>query len=228
MDDLVVKLRESCKGCHFIDLFIACILYADDVCLLAPSRKSMQQLLNICSDYALSWCIKYNERKTKMMYFGKNFDSFSCSPILLNGMQLDFVTEWKYLGVTLKSNKYFTCSVKTPRGAFYRSVNSILNVLKGPSDHVQLKLLYSICVPTITYAADVVEYHSRDLTALHVAVNDSIRKIFGYNRWESIKTLRASFGYMSITQIFAKRKAHFESQLPHVGNAFLAKLCYYR
>ena len=41
-------------------------------------------------------------------------------------------------------------------------------------DHVQMKLFYSICVPIITYASDVVEYHSRDLESLHVAVNDEI------------------------------------------------------
>ena len=161
------------------------------------------------------------------MYFGRKFDSFSCAPILLNGKQLDFVTEWKYLGVTLKSGKQFTCSVIKPRGAFYRSVNSILNALNGPSDHVQMKLLYSICVPIITYASDVVEYHGSDLESLHVAANDAVRKIFTYNRWESIKKLRESFGYMSITQIFAKRKAYFESQLPHIGNAFLSTLSYY-
>ena len=224
MDDLVLELRQTCKGCHLIDLFIACILYADDVCLLAPSRKSMQILLDICSKYALSWCIKYNERKTKVIYFGKDFESFSCSPLLLNGAPIDFVKEWKYLGVTLKSDRHFTCSAQKPRSAFYRSTNSILNVLKGPSEAVQMNLLYSICVPILTYACDVIVYHSREMESLHVAVNDAIRRIFSYNRWESIKTLRKSFGYLSVTEIFANRKKFFESQLSHIGNDFLTAL----
>ena len=101
MDDLIKKLRRSGMGCHITNFFIACILYADDVCLLAPSRKSMQILLDICSDYAASWCIKYNDRKSKLMYFGKKFDSFSCSSITLNNAPLEFVSEWKYLGVLL-------------------------------------------------------------------------------------------------------------------------------
>ena len=155
----------------------------------------------------------------------KKYDSFTCRPILLNGALLESVSEWKYLGVLLTSDTHFTCSAKKSRCAFYRSTNSILNVLGGPSEIVQMKLLYSICVPIISYASDVIVFHHKEMQSLHVAVNDAIRKIFSYNRWESIKTLRESLGYPSLTDIFAKRKRRFESQLPHIGNATLSFLC---
>ena len=171
-----------------------------------------------------SLSIKYNERKSKLMYFGKGFQSFSCSSIHLNGTPLEFVPEWKYLGIMLKSDKNFSCSAKRPCCAFYHSSNSILSALNGPSEHVRMKLLYSICVPIVTYACDVVDYHGRELESLHVAVNDAIRKIFSYNRWESIKTLRESFGYLSVTETFAKRKRSFENCLPQIGNSFLSTL----
>ena len=224
MDELIQQLRKCGVGCHIINRFIASILYADDVCLLAPTRKAMQKLLDICFNFALSWCIMYNERKSKLMYFGKNSDTFTCAPIYLNGTELDFVQEWKYLGVLLKSDKQFSCSAKKSRSAFYRSSNSILNVLAGPSEVVQMKLLYNICVPTITNACEVVTFSCREMESLHVAVNDAIRRIFSYNRWESIKTLREAFGYLSVTEIFARRKKNFENKLSHIGNALLAFL----
>ena len=62
------------------------------------------------------------------------------------------------------------------------------------------------------------------MRSLHVAVNDAIRKIFSYHRWESIRTLRESLGYLSVTDIFAKRKHIFETRLPQVGNALLSFL----
>ena len=166
----------------------------------------MQRLLDTCSEYARSWCIKYNAKKTKIMYFGEDFNSFSCSPLFLNGKSLEFVREWKYLGVIVKSDKHFGSSVHKPRCAFYRSANSILNVLNKPSEDVQMKLLYSICVPCITYACDVVDYSSKDKQSLYVALNDAIRKVFGYDRWQSIKDIRESFGYPSITEICKKKK----------------------
>ena len=224
MDDLIDELRKSGVGYYISNYFIASILYADDVCLLAPSRKAIQTLLDICAKYASLWCILYNEQKSKLMYFGKGFESLSCTPILLNGVPLEFVHEWKYLGVLLVTGNSFICSSKKLRCSFYRSVNSILNVLKGPSEIVQMKLLYSTCVPIVTYASDVITLPYREMQSLHVAVNDAVRKIFSYHRWESIRSLRESLGYLSITDIFSKRKRTFENRLPQIGNALLSFL----
>ena len=118
----------------------------------------------------------------------------------------------------------FQCSVVKPCSAFYRSANPILNVLNKPSEDVQMKLLYSVSVPCLTYACDVVEYSNRDKQSLHVAVNDAIRKIFGFNRWQSVKEIRESFKYLSITEIFAKRKSNFERSIPSIGNSLLTFL----
>ena len=170
------------------------------------------------------WCIKYNEKKSNMMYFGKDFNSFSCAPITLNGGALEFVQEIKYLGVTVTSERLFSCSARKPRCSFYRSSNSILNVIRCPNTDVQMKLLYSICVPNLTYACEVVSYNDNDMKSLHTAANDAIRKIFGYNRWESIRSLRESRGYSSITEIFAYRKRNFERNLSSIGNSLIAHL----
>ena len=119
MDDLFTELRNSGMGCYIVNIFIACILYADDVCLLAPSRRAMQSLLDICSKYASNWCIRYNEKKSKLMFFGKNYKSFTYPSISLNDAPLEFVSEWKYLGVLLKSDAHFSCSAKRSRCSFY-------------------------------------------------------------------------------------------------------------
>ena len=141
MDELVIQLRSTKYGCYLADIFVASVLYADDLCLLAPTRKALQILLNTCSSYAETWCIKYNEKKTKIMYFGKDYDSFSGKPLTLNYRELDFVKEWKYLGITVVSGNFFNCSVQKLLNKFYRSSNSILNVTRKPSENVLMKLL---------------------------------------------------------------------------------------
>ncbi len=83
----------------------------------------------------------------------------------------------------------FYCSATRPRSSFYRSSNSILNVLKKPSKPVLKRLQYRICIPNLTYACDVVNYHHKGKESLHVALNDAVRRIYSYNRWESIQTL---------------------------------------
>ena len=42
----------ACKaGCYFNDMCINHVLYADDICLLAPSASAMQSLLDVCYEY---------------------------------------------------------------------------------------------------------------------------------------------------------------------------------
>ena len=108
--------------------------------------------------------------------------------------------------------------------SFYCSANTILNVLNKPSEQVLMKLLYSSCVPILTYGCEVKRHTGREMTSLDVALNDCIRKIFGYHRWESTRELRKSLGYESVTEIFAKRSSRFMNGLSRTGNAVLIQL----
>ena len=163
-------------------------------------------------------------KTTKVLYFGKNPASFTSFSLYLHGTELEFVDKLIYLGITITTGSTYSISSPKPLTTFYRSANSILNVSRRPSECVQLHILYAISVPHLTYACDVVDFPPREMNRLHVALNDAIRKIFSFSRWESVKTLRESFGYESITEIFAKRKRTFLQNIPSTGNSLLSYL----
>ena len=48
--------------------------------------------------------------------------------------------------------------------------------------------------------------------------------LFGYNRWESVRTLRESFGYCSLTELFAKARNRFNESLPYHRNKVITHL----
>ena len=54
------------------------------------------------------------------------------------------------------------------------------------------------CVSVLFYGIEVKGYLTRDMSNIHVAMNDGIRKIFGWNRWESVCLLKEFFGYRDI------------------------------
>ena len=142
---LLIALRKSGVGCHIVDSFIAAIMYADDLALMAPSRSSLRILLNICESYG-------NSTKTVVMLFGKPIESL---PLYLNGLPITFESGCKYLGTYVKAGKSFSTCARKPLAGFLCSANSILNVLNGPSEQVLLQLLYSNCVPRLTYACEI-------------------------------------------------------------------------
>ena len=48
MDDLSVCLTQSKAGCHINETVTNHVMYADDICLMAPSAIALQKLLNLC------------------------------------------------------------------------------------------------------------------------------------------------------------------------------------
>ena len=70
------------------------------------------------------------------MVFGKHAE-INFKPTL-NGSEIEWVKEWKYLGVILGSRARYGCSVSDRVKSFYRSLNSILRVEGRPADMVLL------------------------------------------------------------------------------------------
>ena len=67
IDDLIKLLRKKGIGCHVLEMFVACILFADDMALMAPSRSALQKMIDICTDYCDKLCLNFNAKKSKIM-----------------------------------------------------------------------------------------------------------------------------------------------------------------
>ena len=211
-------LRASGIGCHILSIFLAAIMFADDLALLAPTRGAMQELIVICDKYCSEYCLTFNAKKTKSMIFGDGFTSLDPELLVLKNEPIEYVDEWTYLGCLIQSGKQFGFSCKDALRSFRSSVNSMLSAIKKPNEQVLLQLLYSNCVPILSYAAEVKQFSYSDMHNCHVALNNAIRRIFGYNRWESIRDLRKEFGYNDLYSIFAMRRHKFESKLSDMKN----------
>ena len=223
MDDLVLLLRKKGIGCHIASQFVACILFADDLCLMAPSRKAMQSMLNICVDYCHEFCLTFNASKSKSMLIGKRHDQHLPS-LFINEQPIEFVTEWKYLGATVLGGKTISFSAKKDLSNFYASFNSLYNVYTRPSEPIMMYLLYTNCVPSLTYAAEIKSFSASEMSKCNTALNNAIRRIFGFNQWESIRTLRTEMGYSDIYTMFESRKRSFFSKLMNSDNQLLKLL----
>ena len=145
-------------------------------------------------------------------------------PIFLNGDKIEYSDTVKYLGAHVVADKGISFSASGDLTLFYRASNAILRAVNKPSDEISLQLLYSNCIPTLTYACAVKEYSTKQMQECNTAVNDALRLIFGYNRWESVRTLRESFGYSSLTELFAIARKRFYGSLPHHRNNVISSL----
>ena len=52
VNQLTNKLLACNAGCYFNSMYINHVMYADDICLLAPTASAMQSLLDVCYEYS--------------------------------------------------------------------------------------------------------------------------------------------------------------------------------
>ena len=224
VDELIDLLKASGVGCYIAEVFAASLFYADDMCILAPSLKGLQRLLSLCSAFCVDWDICLNAKKSKIMFFGKPLTQNNHYRPMLDGVPIDWVTSWKYLGVVLTSGRRFDCSVTERVKAFYRSLNSILRVEGRSDDLVLLRLLEAHCVPIITFSIETIHISNRDeKRSLRVAYNSIFRKLFGYRYFESVTNLQHALGRPTWEELVHRRQESFVSRARSCDPAMLVR-----
>ena len=64
MDGLLNELELAGVGCHMGGVFAGAFAYADDITLLAPNVQALRTMIDICSNYALNYDVKFNAKKS--------------------------------------------------------------------------------------------------------------------------------------------------------------------
>ena len=158
MKDLVDMLKEHNLGVSFASQIINALLYADDVALLAESEVQLQQMLNVASDFASKWNLKFNASKSKVLVIGKRTDKNKLWYI--GHTSIEEADTYKYLGVyfsrNLKSSYHINTYVKSN---IENKLNGMIQIL-GRHGHFNrigfgTALWESVIKPTISHACAV-------------------------------------------------------------------------
>ena len=146
------------------------------------------------------------------MSFGKKMTNLTT--LRLDGKPLEWVSTWKYLGVTLSSYESFNCSVDDRLKSFYKSLNSILRIEGRSNDLVMLRLLESHSLPILTYAIEIVHVANSDSRRkMRVAYNAIFHKIFNYRYHESVTELQHFLERPTWEELVATRIEKFHENL---------------
>ena len=133
----ILKHRNSAGALHY-GTVMNHLIYADDTCLIASCPSALQSLLNICSDFARSNCIVFNEDKTKMMcYKPKCLRDIGVPAISLNGKNISVVNKHKYLGIVLQDDQSDESDMKRHVKAIYSRGNMLASRFRNCSSDVK-------------------------------------------------------------------------------------------
>src|SRR3989442_6239013 len=168
----------------------------------------MQSMLNICSYVSKCLDLKFNVKKSSCMRIGKRFN-IKCSKLLLDGVELPFVDEINYLGISIRNGTNFNRSFCATKAKFYRCFNAIYSKASFACEDVLVNLFRAFCLPIITYACEAVMPSKTDGKSIDKLVFLAFSKIFHTFDNDVISTARCGFNMDNIMDILKNRQANF-------------------
>jgi len=161
MKKLVDMLKEfDCKGIYVNEEArnLMALLYADDVTEGACTVRKLQDMIHVLEEFCKMWGLAVNIEKTKVMVFRKGGKVKKNEKWFMNGVQIETVALYKYLGL------FFTCGLSWTKAVHNlslkakKAVNMILMYSRkcgGLPVSVGLELFNKMIVPILTYGAEV-------------------------------------------------------------------------
>ncbi len=224
INELALSLeRSAAPGLTLHDSQIRCLLYADDLVLLSPTKHGLQQNLDLLEQYCQTWALTVNLKKTNIMIFQKRSRSQGTQHIFTLGTnQITHTSHYNYLGLKITSTGNFNHAVNELRDKARRAFYAIKR--QCPIEipiRIWLKIVESVIEPIALYGSEVwgpLTNPSQDLTkwekhpieTLHAEL---CKNILHVHRHTTNNACRAELGkYPLITKI-QKRAIKFWKHL---------------
>jgi hypothetical protein len=181
MDEISKEIRKKNLGITVTEneTKLGCLLWMDDVVLIAKDEKDMQEMLEITNTIARKYHLKFGAEKSKYMALGRRKPD---GPLKMGQMLIEPTENYKYLGITLNragNLKDHIRSVKSKMEGAYQTTISICenNNLRGIQLDSVWKLVQSCIEPIITYGLEALTYTKTDMKSLNSIWTNTIKRI---------------------------------------------------
>ena len=176
MDDLSTKLKKHYAGCKIANMIINHLFYADDLVLLCPSQRGLQELLETCERYAAEHDIIFNTKKSVILIRrSKMLKGANIQPFALCGENLNEVNEVKYLGHYISADGKDDRDMNRACRQLYAQGNSLIRKFHMCTEEAKIKLFVTYCSQFYCAQLWLFSIHDKCYKKLNVAYNNVFR-----------------------------------------------------
>jgi len=188
------------------DWWLITSLFADDSVLMAESEKELQKIVDEFNNVCKRRKLKVNVGKSKVMVFERRMSDIidfarpyrvneqselECK-INMDGVRLEEVREFKYLGTILCKHGSMDGEIRERAVQGRRVIGSLGRIMKGRNVSMDIKkgLRNSIVIPTITYAAETWTWNEAHQSRIRAVEMSYLRGACGVSRWDGERNER--------------------------------------
>ena len=223
VDDLSHELTLCKSGCYIDDQCMNHVMYADDICLMAPSAIGLQKMLDVCFDFSLRNDIMFNPVKSVCVTFKQKNSKLSCPSVRLDSNTLEYISQTKYLGFMFNTNAQDDEDMLRRMRTLYIRSNKLLRTFHYCSTDVKLELFKSYC--TSFYCCYLwTAYKKSTFDRLRVAFNNTYRRVLGQPWRCSASAMYANFGINNFEATIRKSTFGFIQRLAKSTNSLIVTI----
>jgi len=151
-----------------------------------------------------------NAKNSSCMRIGARHEKVCSRISTLNGRELNWVDEIRYLSVCIVRANKFKSSIDQAKRDFFRAANSIVAKLcRLTSEELIVQLLKQKCMPILLYGLEVCKLDKRSMHSLDFTVNRFFMNLFQTSNMEIVKCCQILFGCELYSVLLAKRYDKF-------------------
>jgi hypothetical protein len=133
------------------------VLYADDT-TLSVSGDSYDELSNVCNvelekinEWMISNRLSLNVEKTYSMLFSNRLQNLNNNPIIFNGKEVAFCSDYKFLGIQIDNSLKFNLHIQYICNKLSKSVGILYKLKPDVPNQLLLNLYYNFVYPYLIY-----------------------------------------------------------------------------
>lgn len=178
---------------------VGILLFADDICLLAPDQEQLQRMLDIVSRYADRWRFRINQDKSNVMVIGTANEENEPAKWLLQGHSVKETNSYKYLGIWVRKDGLLTAQLAQLMKNVMLTVGN-LETIGVPNLLMQTsrEFILGQVAPVIEWGIQVCPFSVREFTKLENAWISAVKRILKLPRYASREVVQADLGIMPL------------------------------
>ena len=223
VDDLSQALNSHKIGCYINNKLVNHIMYADDLCVLAPSAAGLSKLLRVCEDFGTSHKVKYNSSKSAILLCRSDLLKGVQMPVFsLAGEQLHEVSKIKYLGHFLSNDLSDDADIERQCRLLFAQGNMLLRKFHMCSWEVKTHLFRTYCSPMYT-AQLWCRYKKATMQKLQTTYHSVLKRLLGLSKYESTSVLFATVDLRTCEGVLRNLTYRFKCRTETTSNCIVQK-----
>ena len=223
MNGLSSALSYCKAGCYINEQCMNHIMYADDICVMAPTAIALQKLLDVCFEYSIANDLLFNPVQSVCIVFKPCRFKLYCPTVSIRTERLTYINTVKYLGFVFCENKKDDEDMLKQMRSLYAKSNKVIRMFNHCTVDVKLLLIKSYC--TSFYCGYLwSDYKAKTFSKLRVAFNNVYRRVLVLPTWSSASEMYATHNIENFEALLRKVIYGFIQRLEDSSNVIIQTL----